>query len=214
MCVYGMEGPGGYQLFGRTCQVWNPYHTTLQFPPGKPWLLRFFDQIQFYPVSGEDLLAFRDGFMQGRVHLDIEDTSFSLKEYLQFLSDNADAIAKFKLVQQAAFDEERGRWQSSDREGVAVEAATAPDEEENTIAEGDVAVQSPVPGSVWKIAIRPGQRVAAGDTLIIVESMKMEMTVPAPEPGIVREIRCAEGRPVVLGQTLVVIGCEEAEAAQ
>ena len=51
MCIYGMEGPGGYQLFGRTIQVWNTYRQTDAFTDGKPWLLRFFDQIRFFPVS-------------------------------------------------------------------------------------------------------------------------------------------------------------------
>ena len=55
MCIYGMEGPGGYQLFGRTIQVWNTYQTSPAFEPGKPWLLRFFDQIQFFPVTAEEL---------------------------------------------------------------------------------------------------------------------------------------------------------------
>ena len=40
MCIYGMEGPGGYQLFGRTIQMWNTWRTTPAFEPGKPWLLR------------------------------------------------------------------------------------------------------------------------------------------------------------------------------
>jgi urea carboxylase len=49
MCVYGMEGPGGYQLFGRTIQVWNTWRSTSAFQPQKPWLLNFFDQIRFFP---------------------------------------------------------------------------------------------------------------------------------------------------------------------
>src|SRR3981081_1510266 len=51
LCVYGMEGPGGYQFVGRTVQMWNTYRTTAEFEPGTPWLLRFFDRIQFFPVS-------------------------------------------------------------------------------------------------------------------------------------------------------------------
>ena len=47
MCIYGMEGPGGYQFVGRTVQVWNTHRSTREFEPGKPWLLRFFDQIRF-----------------------------------------------------------------------------------------------------------------------------------------------------------------------
>ncbi|GAL10231.1 urea carboxylase [Vibrio astriarenae] len=58
MCVYGMEGPGGYQFVGRTLQMWNRYRQTEAF--SKPWLLRFFDQIKFYEVSAEELLDIRE----------------------------------------------------------------------------------------------------------------------------------------------------------
>src|SRR4029079_3373294 len=51
LCVYGMEGPGGYQFVGRTVQMWNTHRATAAFEPGTPWLLRFFDQIRFFPVS-------------------------------------------------------------------------------------------------------------------------------------------------------------------
>jgi urea carboxylase len=61
-----MEGPGGYQLFGRTIQVWNTHRQTDAFIEGKPWLLRFFDQIRFYPVSAEDLVEWRRDFPTGR----------------------------------------------------------------------------------------------------------------------------------------------------
>ena len=56
LCVYGMEGPGGYQFVGRTIQMWNPLKETEYFKHGKPWLLDFFDQIRFYPVSAEEIL--------------------------------------------------------------------------------------------------------------------------------------------------------------
>ncbi len=70
---------------------------------------------------------------------------------------------------------------------------------------GATAVESPVPGSVWKILVEAGREVSEGETLIIVESMKMEIAVCAPSSGLVREIRCAEGRPVQLGQALVIM---------
>ncbi len=56
LCVYGMEGPGGYQFVGRTLQMWDRYRGVGAFD-GKPWLLRFFDQIRFYPVSADELLS-------------------------------------------------------------------------------------------------------------------------------------------------------------
>jgi urea carboxylase len=51
LCIYGMEGPGGYQFVGRTTQVWNHRHPldAGSFEPGTPWLLRYFDRISFYP---------------------------------------------------------------------------------------------------------------------------------------------------------------------
>src|SRR6202044_368288 len=65
LCVYGMEGPGGYQLVGRTVQVWNTYRTTKTFEAGSPWSLRFFDQIRFYPVSTEELQELRRDILHG-----------------------------------------------------------------------------------------------------------------------------------------------------
>ncbi len=56
LCIYGMEGPGGYQFIGRTIQMWNRWRQTADFTDGKPWLLRFFDQIRFYEVSAAELL--------------------------------------------------------------------------------------------------------------------------------------------------------------
>ena len=206
MCVYGMEGPGGYQLFGRTCQVWNTYYATAEFTGGKPWLLRFFDQIQFYPVSSEALLEFRDGFLQGRCGLEITETVFRFKDYVAFLNANDTQIAAFRAQRQAAFDDERARWQASDREGLALEPDALTDADAiDVLPLGSTAVASPVPGSVWKISVEAGAQVSAGDTLIIVESMKMEMSVTAPCDGIVRDVRCVEGRAVAIGQTLIVL---------
>ncbi len=213
MCIYGMEGPGGYQLYGRTCQVWNTYRTTREFEGGKPWLLRFFDQIRFYPVTADELLSFRDGFLQGQRHLEIEPAIFKLADYRRFLAENADSIRAFKARQQAAFEAERARWQASDQAGAAQVEASGGDEMDQALEPGSLAVQSPVPGAVWKIAVSEGARVAAGDVLIVVESMKMEMTVAAPAAGTVAEVRCAVGRAVALGQTLVVLVEDGAEAS-
>jgi urea carboxylase len=67
---------------------------------------------------------------------------------------------------------------------------------------------------VWKVEVSKGTRVKEGDLLVVVESMKMEMSVHAPSSGIVAEVRCAEGRPVSLGQILVVLLDETQEVAQ
>ena len=91
LCVYGMEGPGGYQFVGRTIQMWNPLKETEYFKAGKPWLLDFFDQIKFYPVSAEEILKDREDFLRGKFRIDIEETNFNLGDYcLLYTSDAAD----------------------------------------------------------------------------------------------------------------------------
>lgn len=113
MCVYGMEGPGGYQFVGRTVQMWNSWRATADFAKGTPWLLRQFDRIRFYPVSAEELLRLREEFPRGRLKLRIEDGEFSLVKYRRFLADNDREITAFTKKRDAAFAAERGRWQQA-----------------------------------------------------------------------------------------------------
>jgi urea carboxylase len=210
LCVYGMEGPGGYQFVGRTCQVWNTNKVTDAFVKGRPWLLRFFDQIRFYPVSPQELLDFRADFLHGRAHVRISESTFCLRDYRGFLADNRESIAAHKARQQSAFEAERGRWQASEQSG---SIAGMPEDGETPRAEhlaaDCVAVASPVAGSVWRIRSVQGQRVKAGDTLVLIESMKMEVAVTAPADGLVSELRCVEGRPVAFAQTLLVLQMSE-----
>ncbi|HEY8946310.1 MAG TPA: carboxyltransferase domain-containing protein, partial [Polyangiaceae bacterium] len=110
LCIYGMEGPGGYQFVGRTLQVYNRFRTTKEFTSETPWLLRFFDQIRFYPVSAEELLDMREAFPRGKLELRVEHAEFRLSEYEAFLARNASSIGAFKGRQQAAFEAERQRW--------------------------------------------------------------------------------------------------------
>jgi acetyl-CoA carboxylase biotin carboxyl carrier protein len=66
-------------------------------------------------------------------------------------------------------------------------------------------VEAHITGTVWKIEVAVGDSVEEGDTVVILESMKMEMPVEAEDPGVVKEIRCAEGQAVSEGDTLVVL---------
>ena len=67
-------------------------------------------------------------------------------------------------------------------------------------------VEAHITGTVWKVECEVGQSVAEGDTLIILESMKMEMPLEAEDDGVVKEIRCEEGQSVSEGDVLVVLG--------
>ncbi|GAT32848.1 urea carboxylase [Terrimicrobium sacchariphilum] len=205
LCVYGMEGPGGYQFVGRTVQMWNRWRQTADF--AQPWLLRHFDQIQFYPVSAEELLRMREEFPQGKLKLDIREERFRLGDYRKFLSGISDEAAKFKATQQQAFNEERERWAlagSGDGSAADTVEEDAP-EPLLELAEGSHAIDSHVAANVWKVCVEPGAEVAEGETLMILEAMKMEIAIVAPLAGTVEAIRCAEGQMVMPGQTLAVI---------
>ncbi len=67
-------------------------------------------------------------------------------------------------------------------------------------------VTAHITGTVWKIECTVGQKVNEGDTLVILESMKMEMPVEAAQGGTVKEIRCKEAQSVSEGDVLVVLG--------
>ncbi|MDR3392831.1 MAG: urea carboxylase [Sulfuriferula sp.] len=207
MCVYGMEGPGGYQFVGRTIQMWNRYKQTADFTDGKPWLLRFFDQIRFYPVSEAELLQLREDFVAGSFKLKVEETTFSLREYNQFLQDNDADIAAFRDKQHIAFNAERERWQASGQADYAsdVTVAEAATDSELDLPPNSRAVAGHVAGNIWKIEVAEGDSVQAGDILLIIESMKMEINVVAPAAGKIIRLFCREGSQIAAGQDLLVI---------
>ena len=67
-------------------------------------------------------------------------------------------------------------------------------------------IEAHITGTVWKIEVEVGDAVAEGDTVVILESMKMEIPVEAEDDGVVKEIRCEEGQSVQEGDVLVVLG--------
>jgi len=205
LCIYGMEGPGGYQLVGRTIQMWNSFRQTDAFTDGHPWLLRFFDQIRFYEVSAEELAEARTAFPLGQYPVKIEETEFSFKDYLGFLADNRAAIDHAKARQQKAFEEERARWAKAGIAALVDEPDEAPAHDEIEIPEGSFAVTAPMAGAIWRVSKAVGDAIEIGDAVLIEEAMKMEVPVPAPMAGTVSEIFVAEGDVVTPGQVLAVV---------
>ncbi|WP_339614378.1 urea carboxylase [uncultured Parvibaculum sp.] len=205
LCVYGMEGPGGYQLVGRTVQMWNRWHTTKNFEPEKPWLLRFFDRLKFYPVSADELLEAREAFLHGEFEVKVEDGTFRLADNMAFLQENAESIEAFRTKQRRAFEEERQRWEEQGLAMSEMEPDAPVEEGAIDVPEGGKLVDAGVPGNVWSVEVKEGDEVEAGQPLVILESMKMEIEVKAPEAARVHEIHCAPGKMVQAGQTLVTL---------
>ncbi|MDN7182759.1 urea carboxylase [Caballeronia sp. SEWSISQ10-4 2] len=204
LCVYGMEGPGGYQFVGRTLQMWNRYREIADFA-GRPYLLRFFDQIRFYEVSAEELLRIRADFPLGRYALKIEETELSLAGYQAFLASEAEGISQFRARQQAAFQAERERWREAGASEESLEAPVPHTTEIAPLEDGQIAVDSEIAGNLWQVRVTPGETVSAGDVLLIIESMKMEISVCAPCAGTVGEVYVSPGSPVRAGQRVAII---------
>ena len=105
LCVYGMEGPGGYQLVGRTVPVWR-----LAGGDEQPWLLRQFDRIRFRPVTADELAIQRAAIKEGRADLEVAPASFSLAEVRSLERSAGDEIAEVRARRRTAFEQERKRW--------------------------------------------------------------------------------------------------------
>lgn len=68
-----------------------------------------------------------------------------------------------------------------------------------------IEIKSEITGTVWKLQAKPGDAIAAGDTLIVIESMKMEIPVITEDAGILVELRVGERDPVAEGQTVAIL---------
>ena len=202
LCIYGMEGPGGYQLTGRTIPVWNRWRKTKDFQ--NPWLLRFFDQLRFYPVSAEKLLSLREDVLLGRHRLKIEEQVFRYADYEKFLSDHATEISAFQKKQRTAFEAERKCWELAGLNMDAPLDATMI-EEVIAIPEGCCTLDSPVTGSIWKIETGKGVTLQAGATALVLEAMKMEIPLLSDEVVEIIEILVSEGASVKAGQPLLIV---------
>jgi urea carboxylase len=218
LCIYGMEGPGGYQFVGRTVPVWSRHRPFRQTTPERPWLLRFFDQIRFHPVGAEELLDLRADMVAGRGEVRVEETVFDAAEHRRFLATNAAEIAAFRSRQRAAFAEERERWRDSgelDRAeqlaeadlGAAGPGAGGPGAAADLPAPpvGASLVAAPFAAKVGQVEVREGDTVAAGRRVAVLEAMKMEVSVSAEAPGVVTWVGCRAGDLVAAGQALVAI---------
>jgi urea carboxylase len=103
LCVYGVEGPGGYQLVGRTVPIWDTAAPT-------PWMLRHFDQLRFHLVAEDELEELRARSVAGEWAPQTAPATFSLAAHGRFLTEHAESIATFRRQREAAFETERRAW--------------------------------------------------------------------------------------------------------
>jgi urea carboxylase len=208
LCIYGMESPGGYQLVGRTLQIWNSHRHLPPFEAGVPWLLRFFDRIDWYPVSAEELLDARADFAAGRFDVRVEPGVFHLGTYEEMLAREAESIAEFRACQSNAFAAERSAWAAAGEFEPRDEAETGsiPAPPSFEVPANGTLVTAPMTSNIWKVEVSTGDQVVAGQPVVIIEAMKTETAVLAPCDGAVVDVVVTPGMQVSTGAPLVVLG--------
>ncbi|CAD7940703.1 unnamed protein product [Amoebophrya sp. A120] len=226
MCIYPMYSPGGYQLVGRTLPIWNSYAlgATEMFTPEKPWLLEMFHQIRFYEVSEPELDQLREDFRAGSFVPKVETEDFNLAQHQEFLREHKEEIAAYQAQQRIAMaeqnEEERLSQIRLSAKGTTSAGADVVDHKEDHVggATSDMdahlglageknvqLVDAYVSGSVWAIPVQVGDEVKAGDTLVVLEAMKMEIPVTATVAGKVAKIFVTTGQMKEQGDPLVAI---------
>ncbi len=209
LCVYGMEGPGGYQFVGRTVQMWNPLRETDVFKKGKPWLLNFFDRLKFYPCSAGEILQYRDDFLRGKFKIEIEETTFNLGEYKKYLESIKESAAKFKAHQEASFEAERQRWIEQGLDHFVSETEETNVHEDEVLPDDCETINATIPGSVWKVLVNENDEVKKGQQIAVLESMKMEFPVEAEFDGIIKKVYVKSSQQVDAGQMIAAIKSKE-----
>ncbi len=204
LCIYGMEGPGGYQFVGRTVPIWNRFNETPVFKKEVPWLLEFFDRLSWYEVSPEELLETRRQMLTGEYVPRIESETFRLGDYLSFLEKESESIETFRTQQREAFAEERQRWEDAGINMSSMEEAEV-ESEEIELPEGCQFLESPMAASVWQVQMEEGQELAADEVGVVLEAMKMEMSVPVSSDCTVESVLVSPGGMVKAGEPLLIL---------
>lgn len=204
MCIYTMESPGGYQLVGRTIPIWDKLTLGEHSANGQPWLLSPFDQVEFYPVSEEEIDKFSEEMNAGQFEVDIVESVFDHTKYLHWIQENSESIEEFSKKQGGDKLEEFNRLIQISNAELAKGAGPKLAEDEKFADDAEM-VYSEYSGRFWKPLVEVGDEVKQGAGLVVVEAMKTEMVVNAPRAGKVVKVVHKNGDMVDAGDLVVVI---------
>ncbi|OWB76931.1 allophanate hydrolase activity protein [[Candida] boidinii] len=207
MCIYTMESPGGYQLVGRTIPIWDKLSLgqhTKSYNGGNPWLLSPFDQVEFYPVSEEELDKICEDSEQGFFDVSVVESVFDHFDYLKWIQENSASIEEFRNNQGGEKLEEFNRLIQIANEELAKSGGPKVNEDEKFPEDAEL-VYSEYSGRFWKSLVEVGDEVKEGQGLIVVEAMKTEMVVNSPKAGKVIKVVHVNGDLVDAGDLVVVV---------
>ncbi|XP_038052816.1 urea amidolyase-like [Patiria miniata] len=206
LCSYGISSPGGYQLVGRSLGVFQKHPKHAVFGQN-PWFMRCFDQIRFYDCTAEELVRLRREFECGTLDLRVEDVTFDLRDYLAFIEEHKDSIELFRERQQTYLDKEVKLWQSQGFIGSNTMTSDVEEQKDDDyeLGQGEEFVMAQSGGSIWKISTQEGCHLKKGDTMLVVEVMKMELPLTAAFDCQIKCVFVTEGLNVRTGDNLFVV---------
>ncbi|KAI1097207.1 allophanate hydrolase subunit 1-domain-containing protein [Jackrogersella minutella] len=214
-CVYPADQPGGYMMLARSIPVWDTYALRPGFRDSKPWLFEPFDLVEFEEVSLDEYAEIWRKFEAGTYEIKVEETSFDVHAELakEHETSHTPAILEFRAKQAAAEEKMRHREEKLFTEWKLEQdknRGSAPRELDD--ATPGVKVSSPQVGKVWKLLVGCGDIIEKGKGLIVLEAMKMEITVSADESHhglVVKELLVQEGTLVSPGTSLALLDTPE-----
>jgi urea carboxylase len=205
MCLYPTASPGGYQLVGRSLPIWNAFCVNSLYEEGKPWLLRMFDQVRFFEVSEAELEDAFEKFQHGLYTPKTEEEVFDVEEYSRWISTPemvaaADAFEAKRAAGEASID-----WADVDAQSSEQPEALVGVDDEDPLVAGLTRVPTPCTANVWKVCVDVGDEIKEGETVAVLEAMKMEYNVVSPCSGVVKAIKVGQGQAVKQGALIMSI---------
>ncbi|KAK2610000.1 hypothetical protein N8I77_003461 [Diaporthe amygdali] len=180
LAIYPVDSPGGYMLNGLTLPSCDKLGYKKGFSQDRPWLYEDMDVITFYEASQEEYDREIALFRSGRYEFKVESTTFDMKRHNELLKSTKDEVLVIKKKQEEAQErmvnlekELLAKWDEEKKaSGVSMESIQSllDDPKIETI-------EAPVNANVWKVLVEEGQVLEKGQTVTILEAMKMEINV-------------------------------------
>jgi biotin carboxyl carrier protein len=211
VAIYPVAAPGGYQLMGRTLGGWDGAGNRPGFSAERPWLFNHLDLVKFYEVSEEEYEKIERDFETGRYVFDIAETTLDMGKYIAkfeaaakdpayqaWRQRQAEAAQEVGELEQRLFEE----WTAA--KSARIDAAAA--EGDDADSANAVSIESPINANVWKVLVKPGDVLEKGQTVAVLEAMKMEISLlvdDAQVGAVVTKIRQPPGSVVSPGTPVV-----------
>jgi biotin carboxyl carrier protein len=202
LSIYPSDSPGGYMMLGQTIPCFDMFGYKSGFSPERPWLFQDFDLINFERVSEAEIDSQLLRFRAGTYEWQWEPAEFDMAEHNKLLVDTADEVKEMRARQAKAQDEmtaaeadSLARWrEEKEKNKVDVSSiesmlnGTHSNPLEHQLSYTDIlcadpaisSIDAPTASNVWKVLVEAGQTVTAGQTVAILEAMKMEINVDVP----------------------------------